>query len=175
MVFKGIEIGSGKALAIKVIRQTNLALKPIAEEDLNEAKILQKMAHQNVIELIAKFTTMRGELSYAFPRMEHDLYVEIYEQDTINEARARQVIHMILSGVAHIHERKIVHRDLKPANVLIDDHGTAKICDFGLSISLPDDGEMLTLSAGTRIYQAPEVFLIFYDEKVDIWVKTNIE
>ena len=37
----------------------------------------------------------------------------------LNEARIKRYMHMLLSGVAYMHQNSIMHRDLKPANLLI--------------------------------------------------------
>ena len=36
-----------------------------------------------------------------------------------------------------MHEANVIHRDLKPANLLINSDCSVKICDFGLSRTLP--------------------------------------
>ncbi|EEQ39781.1 Protein kinase domain family protein [Clavispora lusitaniae] len=43
------------------------------------------------------------------------------------------VFKQIAYGLRYLHEHDIVHRDLKPENVLLDKHGVAKLCDFGVS------------------------------------------
>src|SRR5438067_429280 len=65
------------------------------------------------------------------------------------------VILQIASALHHIHHLGIIHLDLKPSNVLVDDHGKAKIMDFGLSV---ESHQVLDRQIrGTLHYMAPEV------------------
>lgn len=47
---------------------------------------------------------------------------------------------------------QMMHRDIKPANILIDLHGTIKLCDFGLCGRLIDTNRAETFSLGTSAY-----------------------
>lgn len=102
--------------------------------------------------------------------MDSNLHVEIYERpEAITTKRVQYVMTMILSALTHMHERNIVHRDLKPSNILVNKRGQIKLCDLGLAIELASGGHLRS-KVGTRPYQAPEMFLGSYNEKVDIWV-----
>ncbi|XP_044497143.1 G-type lectin S-receptor-like serine/threonine-protein kinase SD2-5 [Mangifera indica] len=63
-------------------------------------------------------------------------------------------------GLAYLHEEcevKIVHCDIKPENVLLDDHFTAKVSDFGLAkLMNREESLVYTTLRGTRGYLAPE-------------------
>ena len=39
----------------------------------------------------------------------------------------------LFAGIAYCHSHRVLHRDLKPQNLLIDNHGTIKLADFGLA------------------------------------------
>ena len=39
----------------------------------------------------------------------------------------------LFSGLEHCHNNGVLHRDIKGSNLLIDNEGTLKIADFGLS------------------------------------------
>jgi mitogen-activated protein kinase 1/3 len=47
------------------------------------------------------------------------------------------IIYNLLCAVNFLHSANIMHRDLKPANILISQDCVIKICDFGLSRTVP--------------------------------------
>jgi serine/threonine-protein kinase len=71
--------------------------------------------------------------------------------------KAIRYTRQILEGLACLHWAGIVHRDIKPFNILITDHDTVKICDFGLSKLR---GETFrghrSLKIGSPYYASPE-------------------
>ncbi|KAJ1434998.1 Serine/threonine-protein kinase, active site [Sesbania bispinosa] len=79
----------------------------------------------------------------------------------------------IARGLVYLHEEcdtPIIHCDIKPQNVLIDDHFTAKISDFGLAkLLLLNQSRTNTMIRGTKGYVAPEWF-----KNVPVTVKVDV-
>ena len=72
----------------------------------------------------------------------------------------RNIVQQIAVGLRAFHRQEMIHQDLKPENIMIDEHGTVKIIDFGSTkiagieeITTPLDRQKLL---GTRNYTAPE-------------------
>ena len=71
---------------------------------------------------------------------------------------AERLARELLGALAHVHAAGIVHRDVKPGNILLDEHGSSQLTDFG--IARPQDATAMTQTGmvmGTIRYLAPEV------------------
>jgi mitogen-activated protein kinase kinase kinase len=49
------------------------------------------------------------------------------------ETLVKTFLRQILRGLEYLHEKDVIHRDIKGANILVDNKGTVKISDFGIS------------------------------------------
>lgn len=54
----------------------------------------------------------------------------------------------IASAYAHLHAQGVLHGDVHPRNILVDDRGTVRLIDFGLSRLCNDAGPWLTANRG---------------------------
>jgi serine/threonine protein kinase len=75
----------------------------------------------------------------------------------------------IVGALRACHSHGVAHLDIKPQNILIDKHGRAKLCDFGLA--LLDRGGFVKQFKGSVAFLAPEVLRhVDYDPfRADVW------
>jgi serine/threonine protein kinase len=56
----------------------------------------------------------------------------------LKEGHVITIIYNILCAMKFLHSANVIHRDLKPGNILIQPNCKIRICDFGLSRTLPE-------------------------------------
>ncbi|KAF8504167.1 kinase-like domain-containing protein [Gautieria morchelliformis] len=82
-------------------------------------------------------------------------------QDEVNESFQQEVAIWrakdIADGLAYMHGKGLVHGDLKSANVMIDEHGHARLIDFGLAHFINTHVDV-DLPEGSIRWCAPELF-----------------
>lgn len=70
-------------------------------------------------------------------------------------------------------EQNIIHRDVKPTNMLVNENGTVKLCDFGVSGNLV--ASLARTNIGCQSYMAPErikhsnLDVNTYSVQSDVW------
>lgn len=99
----------------------------------------------------------------------------------LGESLIQNFVRQILQGLSYLHSRDIIHRDIKGANILVDNKGSVKISDFGISkrveasslLSAPGGnkkGNQRVSLQGSVFWMAPEVVRqTAYTRKADIW------
>ncbi len=146
-------------------------------ELFNEAYILSKLTHENVVRIYEANTFTFNSNRYCYIAME---YVEGCSLDKYLEKEVRLSIDLALgiqkdicNGLAQAHglEPPVVHRDVKPQNIMVAMKGKkiiAKVSDFGLARHV-DPITRLTEAAGTLAYLPPEGFWNYESAASDVF------
>jgi eukaryotic-like serine/threonine-protein kinase len=162
-VYEAVQLRLNRRVAIKMIAP-ELADDP---ESLGrfrrEVKILSRLAHPNVVQLLDFGTTEGGQPYLVTEYLEgEDLEDRLHRCKALPLGRALPIVRQVASALAAIHAKGIVHRDLKPSNVcLLTIDGTpdfVKVIDFGISkIRMSETGLTAPASLmGTPQYMSPE-------------------
>ena len=145
------------------------------DDVFNEAAILGKLDHQNIIKLFEVFDskvpkhTLNIVTEYADGG---DLAEKIKSQNNkpFTEQEILDYFTQICLALKHIHEKKIIHRDLKSGNVFLMKSGLVKLGDFGIAKGFQNTMDKAKTMVGTPYYLSPEIIENKpYDAKSDIW------
>lgn len=174
-VYEGLNKYTNERVAIKKLKEKIPSWEECIEQ--NEVRILKKLHNENIIRLIEVIREQNSDVSFVFEYCECNLYefIEINRRRNIylSEAKIRNIILQITSGLNYLHSQRIMHRDLKPENLLMNLRSNLlKIADFGTAKEIPEyKNNSLTDYVCTRWYRSPECVLKLtnYDEKSDIW------
>lgn len=165
-LFKGVYCGQD--VAIKILRGVQDDSVQY-QEFLQEVAIMRKVRHRNVVQFIGA-CTKKPHLCIVFEFMKGgSVYDSLRSVGTYPVHDILRVALEVCRGMDYLHKIKILHRDLKAANLLLDEHGTVKIADFGVARVIDSQGVM-TAETGTYRWMAPEIIEHKpYGEKADVY------
>uniref|UniRef100_A0A3Q4GK17 Calcium/calmodulin-dependent protein kinase kinase 1, alpha a n=2 Tax=Neolamprologus brichardi TaxID=32507 RepID=A0A3Q4GK17_NEOBR len=107
------------------------------------------------------------------PRLVNYPVMEVPTDGPLSEEQARLYFRDVILGIEYLHYQKIVHRDIKPSNLLLGDDGHVKIADFGVSNQFEGNDALLSSTAGTPAFMAPETLSdarkSFSGKALDVW------
>ncbi|XP_056296777.1 calcium/calmodulin-dependent protein kinase kinase 1 isoform X3 [Pseudoliparis swirei] len=144
------------------------------ERVYQEIAILKKLDHVNIVKLVEVLDDpAEDNLHMVFELMPKGPVMEVPSDGPLTEEQARLYFRDIILGMEYLHYQKIVHRDIKPSNLLLGDDGHVKIADFGVSNQFEGNDAMLSSTAGTPAFMAPETLSdarkSFSGKALDVW------
>lgn len=162
VVWRAIDVRLERSVAVKqILPQPGVSE---AERDnmrqraMREAKNAARFQHPNAI-VVFDIAEHGGDPCLVMEYLNGpSLSAIISEEGTLPLGRVAKIGEQVASALVAAHRAGIVHRDVKPGNILIDESGTAKITDFGISRAAGDMTLTQTgLIGGTPAYLAPEL------------------
>lgn len=162
VVWRAIDVRLERSVAVKqILPQPGVSE---AERDnmrqraMREAKNAARFQHPNAI-VVFDIAEHGGDPCLVMEYLNGpSLSAIISDEGTLPLGRVAKIGEQVASALVAAHRAGIVHRDVKPGNILIDEAGTAKITDFGISRAAGDMTLTQTgLIGGTPAYLAPEL------------------
>jgi tRNA A-37 threonylcarbamoyl transferase component Bud32 len=167
-VYAGRHPVIGKRVAIKVLRHELAASAEAAERFVREARAVNQIEHENVVDVFAFGRCQDGRLYLVMDLVEGRSLRAHLIDGPLEIEQALDILETIAEALDAAHARGVVHRDLKPDNIVLSNAAPPKVfvLDFGIAklISTATEGAPATLGTltgagtwlGTPSYMAPE-------------------
>ena len=146
-----------RPVALKLLRLVSSSDGPSASRLLQEARILARIHHPNVV-------TVHGAGEHGG---QVGIWMEFIRGLTLEEmlvshgpfsaGETALIGYELCGALAAVHHANLVHRDIKAQNVMREEGGRLVLMDFGAGGPRPDPGMVSGRIVGTPMYLAPEL------------------
>lgn len=189
-VYLGLNGLTGELMAIKQVdmpsNESEKSKKLMVNALKQEISLLKDLSHENIV----RYLGSNEDASHMYIFLEYipggsvSSMLKMY--GPFEEELIRNFTRQVLVGLAYLHSRGIIHRDIKGGNILVDNTGSVKIGDFGISKRVAEDGppdgdgapaagpasakSKRSSLQGSVFWMAPEVVKqVAYTDKADVW------
>ena len=146
----------GRQVALKVLHRRFAQDQEFVERFRREASAAAGLQHPNVVGV---FDRGKHDGTY-YIAMEHLPGRTLKEIVTAEAPLPQELVvdlgTQILQAAGFAHRHGVIHRDFKPHNVIVDDHGGAKVTDFGIARAGASEMTETGSIMGTAQYLSPE-------------------
>jgi serine/threonine protein kinase len=186
VVHAATQTAVGRKVAVKMLRPESRNAAS-AMQLLREAWVTGRLEHPSVVPIYQVVLDAERQPLIVLRRIEGTEWAALLDEPEqvrrwfgagdLLEWNLRVLI-QVCNAVHFAHQRGILHRDLKPENVMVGQLGEVYVLDWGIAVSLLDDGSgRLPLArdavhvAGTPCYMAPELWAAAPDQ---LSVRTDV-
>jgi eukaryotic-like serine/threonine-protein kinase len=180
-VWEAIQLRTGRAVAVKLLKSGLNARAEMRRRLLREARAASAVEHPNVVDVFDVFELGDGTPVLVMALLRgRTLARRLAEVGSLPVAEMADLLLPVVSAVGTAHAHGVIHRDLKPDNIFIADEGertVVKVLDFGVAklVSTEEQatGALTATGAlvGTPGYMSPEQLggERDVDHRADIW------
>ncbi|OAQ97864.1 hypothetical protein LLEC1_00041 [Akanthomyces lecanii] len=184
-VYLALHAVTGELLAVKQVETPSGTLsasdsrkKSMIDALKREIGLLRELRHPNIVQYLGCSSSDNNLNIFLEYVAGGSVQTMLNSYGALGEPLVRSFVRQILTGLSYLHERDIIHRDIKGANILVDNKGTIKISDFGISKKLEasnllggaKNAKHRPSLQGSVFWMAPEVVKqTSYTRKADIW------
>ena len=185
-VYLALHAVTGELLAVKQVEapapgangQGDNRKKSMIDALKREISLLRELRHPNIVQYLG-CSSSADKLNIFLEYVPGgSVQTMLNSYGALPEPLVRSFVRQILTGLSYLHNGDIIHRDIKGANILVDNKGTIKISDFGISkkleasniLSGANNSRHRPSLQGSVFWMAPEVVKqTSYTRKADIW------
>jgi eukaryotic-like serine/threonine-protein kinase len=146
----------GRQVALKVLHRRFAQDQEFVERFRREASAAAGLQHPNVVGVYDR----GGHDGTYYIAMEHlpgrTLKEIVSTEAPLPQERVVDLGVQILQAAGFAHRHGVIHRDFKPHNVIVDEHGGAKVTDFGIARAGASEMTETGSIMGTAQYLSPE-------------------
>ncbi|KAI2612525.1 kinase-like domain-containing protein [Hypoxylon fragiforme] len=185
-VYLALHAVTGELLAVKQVEtpspgansQSDTRKKSMIEALKREISLLRDLRHANIVQYLGCSSSSEHLNIFLEYVPGGSVQTMLNSYGALPEPLVRSFVRQILNGLSYLHNQDIIHRDIKGANILVDNKGTIKISDFGISKKLEasnilngaNNNKHRPSLQGSVFWMAPEVVKqTSYTRKADIW------
>jgi beta-lactam-binding protein with PASTA domain len=146
----------GRQVAIKVLHRRFAQDQEFVERFRREAKSAAGLNHPNVVGVFDR-GDHEGTYYIAMELLGGRTLKDIVTAEApLAQERVIDLGLQILQAAGFAHRHGVIHRDFKPHNVIVDEHGHAKVTDFGIARAGASEMTETGSIMGTAQYLSPE-------------------
>jgi serine/threonine-protein kinase len=155
-VYAATDLTLGRRVALKFVAQGLASDEEAVRRFEREARAAAALNHPHIATLYA-FEREGGRPFIAMELLSGRSLRTRLAQGPFSVGEALDLARSVAAALAHAHGRGIAHRDIKPENLMVDEHGTIKVTDFGLARAAQLSRLTMTgTTLGTAAYMGPE-------------------
>ena len=155
-IYDAIQVSLNRPVAVKFLSKKLLSHHEAQSLFERESLIIAQLHHPNIVQIIDKGISDESQPYFVMEKINGiDLSLMLGDGE-IPFNKKLDIAIQICKGLAYAHKNGVIHRDIKPSNIIIDQHGDAKILDFGIALADSERSNQPTAVLGTDGYVAPE-------------------
>ena len=177
-VYLSLNMDNNKEIAVKITEKNARAnkTKKVYDYVKEEVKILKRLHSKYIVE-VYEIIESKNDIYIFMEYMNNNSLLNSIK--TLSGFQIWRYFRNLICGVEHCHEiGKIIHKDINVNNLLISSDDTLKLNDFGISVIIENNNDLLSMHSGPSTYTPPEKIYndfnkqegFYHGKPADIWL-----